>query len=385
MEDHKMRNKLRPTVSIIIKALNEERHVASAIESALAALDGMDGEVILADSASTDRTLDIARKYPIKIVRLNHIVDRSCGVGAQLGFQYSSGSYLCLIDGDMRLRLGFLPAAIRFLEDNPRAAGVGGMIIEREMDNREFSQRMKRADPDREPGAVTRLDCSGVYRRSAIESVGYLTDRNLHAGEELDLGARLHAGGWMLARIGVPAVDHHGHGGSAFRLLLRRVRTRLAFGMGEVVRAAVGRPHFWFVVRNDKKVPLCLLVFAWWLTIAATAFVLSGVSRLIALGLVVLFPFAVMSLRWRSLHDGIYSVTAWNVFALSFLPGFMQARVPPMRWIDSTVLREVPPAKPIVQFRQARAAATPAPMRPHVASSSFATEVPAGSLVADPR
>ena len=49
-----MPDKPRPIVSIIIKALNEERHVASAIESALAALDGMEGEIILADSASTD-------------------------------------------------------------------------------------------------------------------------------------------------------------------------------------------------------------------------------------------------------------------------------------------------------------------------------------------
>ena len=57
-----------PLVSIIIKALNEERRIALAIESALAALSGIDGEVILADGGSTDRTLEIAREYPIVIV-----------------------------------------------------------------------------------------------------------------------------------------------------------------------------------------------------------------------------------------------------------------------------------------------------------------------------
>ena len=46
-------------VSIIIKALNEERHIAAAIESALVAAEGMESEVILADCASTDRTLAI--------------------------------------------------------------------------------------------------------------------------------------------------------------------------------------------------------------------------------------------------------------------------------------------------------------------------------------
>src|ERR1044072_9571827 len=100
------------TVSIIIKALNEERHIGAAIESALAALRGIRGEVILADSASTDRTIEIARRYPIKIVQMTRVEDRSCGAGAQLGYQYSRGRYVWLVDGDMALKPGFLAAAI---------------------------------------------------------------------------------------------------------------------------------------------------------------------------------------------------------------------------------------------------------------------------------
>src|SRR5436190_24378579 len=121
-----MLHKFEPYMSIIIKALNEEQHIASAIESALAALEGMNGEVILADGASTDRTVEIASRYPVKIVRLSDLQDRTCGAGAQLGFQYSRGRYVCLIDGDMRLHKEFLPAAVRFLEENPSAGGVGG-------------------------------------------------------------------------------------------------------------------------------------------------------------------------------------------------------------------------------------------------------------------
>ena len=175
-----MQDNPQPTVSIIIKALNEERHIAGVIESALAALDGVDGEVILADAASTDRSVEIARRYPVKIVQLNNVADRSCGAGAQLGFQYSNARYLWLIDADMRLHNGFLPAAIKFLEEHPDVAGVGGILFERETSSLEFEQRSKRVDPDSRPGDVTRLNGTGVYRRAAIESVGYVTDRNLH-------------------------------------------------------------------------------------------------------------------------------------------------------------------------------------------------------------
>lgn len=337
-----MPDQTRPTVSIIIKAFNEERHIAAAIESALAALADVDGEVILADAASTDRTIAIARNYPIKIVRLNNPADRSCGAGAQLGFQYSRGTFLYLMDGDMRLDAGFIAAGIRFLEGNPAAAAVGGAVVDRVVANLEYQQRAKRFDPDRRPGAVTRLNGSALYRRSAIESVAYLTDRNLHGCEELDLAARLVAGGWTLARIDRHAIDHYGYVGSAYRQLVVRAWTRNACGPGELLRAALLRPHFGFIIRHDRTAMLAGLVAAWWFSIAAVAILANPLPAAIAVAALVVFPFAVMSWRWRSQRSGIYSVTSWNVFTLCFLPGFLRPRVPPTKWIASTVIQDQP-------------------------------------------
>jgi glycosyltransferase involved in cell wall biosynthesis len=342
-----MLTKQRPTVSVIIKALNEERRIAATIESALTALAGIDGEVILADGGSTDRTVEIARRYPIVIVRLNRIEDRCCGSGAQLGFQYSRGRYLMLMDGDQELHPAFLPAALAALRQNPRLAGVGGAIMECNVDNEEYEQRSRRRDPDSRAGPVTRLNGSGLYRRSAVESLGYLTDRNLHGGEEFDLGARLHAAGWTLAKIDGPIVDHYPHTGNVYRLLLRRILNKNAFGAGEIFRAAIGRRHFWFALAKDRTVLLCLAVTGWWIALALAALALTGWSAALAAGAILLLPFAAMSLRWRSLRLGVYSVVAWNVFALCFWPGLLRPRRSPASWIDSTVLQapdETPPA-----------------------------------------
>jgi glycosyltransferase involved in cell wall biosynthesis len=328
-------------ISIVIKALNEEHRIAAAMESALAALAGRDGEVILADSASTDRTVEIACRYPIKIVQLGRVEDRSCGAGSQLGFQHSAGEYICLMDGDMKLRDGFLAAAICFLEENPTVAGVGGIIVEREEENLEFVKRAGSSDPDRRPGPVTCLDCGGVYRRAAIDAIGYFTDRNLHGGEEFDLGARLYAAGWTLARIDLPAIDHFGHGGNAYGLLMRRMTSKIAMGTGEQLRAAIGRPHFWWLLRHHKTLPLWCAVYAWWLSIIAALLVLPGIApRLLAAGGLVLAPFALMVLRCRSLRMGVYSVVAWNVYALSLLPGLVRRRLPPTGWIESRVVKD---------------------------------------------
>lgn len=334
-----MLTKQQPSVSIIIKALNEERHIACAIESALAALGEIDGEVILADGGSTDRTVEIARQYPIMIVGLNRIEDRSCGSGAQLGFQYSRGQYLMLLDGDQQLHPAFLPAAMETLRQNPTLAGVGGAVLECGATNEEYEQRSKRHDPDRRAGLVTRLNASGLYRRRAIESIGYLTDRNLHGAEEFDLGARLHAAGWTLAKIDRLIVDHHPHAGSAYRLLLRRIFNKNACATGELLRAAIGRRHFGFIIGKDHNCFLCLLVTGWWITLGLTMVALPGWPAVFAAGAILLLPFVGMSLRWRSVRLGLYSVTAWNVFALCFWPGLLRPRIAPASWIESTVLQ----------------------------------------------
>lgn len=354
-----MLNDNRPLVSIVIKALNEERHIASAIESALVAIDEVGGEVILADSASTDRTVEIARNYPIKIVQMDDIRDRSCGAGAQLGYQHSRGRYVCLIDGDMKLRPGFLPAAIRHLEAHGTLAGVGGIIIEAATGNREFEQRARRDEPDRRPGTVVRLDCGGLYRRSAIEAMGYFTDRNLHGGEEGELGARLRAAGWTLERIDVPAIDHRGHAGNAYGLLVRRITSKIAYGAGESVRAALGRGYLPMVFQNNGTLKLCLLVHAWWASmIASLLLVRPWPLAMLAAAALFALPVVAMAVRWRSLNTGLYSVMAWNVYAVCFLPGFLRRRVAPTAWIDSTVVKDRRPAEAIERFTVQRLTAS---------------------------
>lgn len=332
-----MLDQTKPTVSVIIKALNEEDHIAGAIESALAATVGMNAEIILADSLSTDRTVEIAKSHPVRILSLIRPEDRSCGVGPQLGYQYSRGDYVCLIDGDMRLYGDFLRAALECLDRNPKLAGVGGIIVEREEENLEYVKRASRDEPDRRPGLVTRLDCGGVYRRSAIESVGYFSDRNLHGGEEFDLGARLHARGWALARIDRPAIDHFGHQGSAYALLLRRVVSRVALGAGEGLRAAIGQEHFWFVIRHQGRAfALWLAVYAWWITFAVVPWLADTDLHAAAVrAALILLPIVVMIVRCRSVSVGVYSVVAWNVSAACFIPGLLRRRVDPRLWIES--------------------------------------------------
>ncbi len=354
-------------VSVIIKALNEESRIAAAIESALTAVSSLTGEVILADSGSSDRTLAIASTYPIRIVQLLDPHERSCGIGPQLGFQHSQGEYLYLMDGDMQLQAGFLPQALSFLAQHPEVAGVGGGLLEcnqASLEYRERTLRMTHSEAHRLPGPVDRLDGGALYRRRAIAEVGYLSDRNLHSYEEFDLAARLRAQGWKLWRLPVDAVSHHGHTAPALRLMWRRWRSGYACGTGELLRAAFGQPWWRLVLRDLRELRLYAAVLAGWIVLACAALVpgpwLQRVSLVLGLMLV---PVAGMAARKRSLRRAAYAVLSWNVHAAGLLRGLVRQRRPPQRTIASRILREP------YEAAAPRTATTAAPARPQPPSA----------------
>lgn len=332
-------------VSIVIKALNEEANIARAIESCLQALRGIEGEVVLADSLSEDRTVEIASAYPVRIVQFQRREDRGCGAAAQLGFQHARGEFVYLMDGDMALQPGFLQAALAAAAEDSRLAGIGGLVREMQVSNLEFASRAARPRADLQAGEVDRLDGGGLYRRSAIEEVGYLADRNLHGFEEFELATRLRTKGWRLARLDRVAVEHYGYTMNAYRLLWARARSGYVQGAGELTRAALGTPRLAEALRKLRILPLSLAVTVWLASLPAILLLGRGASWAVMLAAAVaVAPFAAMSLRRRSLRLGIYAVALWLVYMVGTLRGFVRPRIPPAEPIPSRILQELPAA-----------------------------------------
>jgi hypothetical protein len=331
----------RNGVSVIIKALNEEKTICAAVESALAAVAEVGGEVILADSHSADRTVELASKYPIRVVQLIDPQQRCCGVGAQLGYQHSRSDYVYVVNGDMCMVPGFIAEALSFLAQHPEAAGVGGRVVELNTDSVEFRERSSRAAVHLSPGEVDRLDGGGLYRRLAIEEVGYLSDRNLRGYEEFDLAARLRALGWKLWRIPVDAVTHHGHDAPPYSLLMRRWRSGQVCGVGELVRASLGRPSMRLVWRGVRELRLYCGVLVWWLLLLSTPFwPLAIGARAASFAALVAAPIALMFWRKRSMRRAVYSVVSWCFNAAGLARGVLRTRLPPRSLIPSRIVKE---------------------------------------------
>ncbi len=328
-------------VSIIIKALNEERRIAAAIESALAALPNGQGEVILADSGSTDRTIEIAKQYPIVIAQIEAPAKPSCGLGPQLGYQYSRYPYICLMDGDTELAPDFIAEAIDYLQGNSRVAGVTGHVMERNHENLEYVRRGLRKTPYKAVGVIDRINCGGLYRRRAIEEIGYLSDRNLHSYEEYDLGVRLREKGWTLFRLDRRFVYHTGHNVNAYKLLIRRWQTKYIRGIGELLRSAIGKPHFKMLFNELPELRLWMAVYGWMIVMLLVLAVVphAGLALLIDLAMIAAV-IALMGVKHRSLSIGLYSVAAWFFHAAALPLGFFAPRKNPEAFVESKILSE---------------------------------------------
>lgn len=118
-----MTKKFNPKVSIILRSFNEERWIGACLE-AIQKQTYKNFEVILVDNNSTDKTVERAKLYPIKII---NIVNFMPGLSLNMGIRESSGEYLvCLSAHCIPVNDHWLENLVKPFENDPKLAGVYG-------------------------------------------------------------------------------------------------------------------------------------------------------------------------------------------------------------------------------------------------------------------
>ncbi len=90
---------MNPELSVVMPCLNEERTVAVCIDKAFAAMKacGVEGEVIVADNASTDRSVEIARAHGARVI---DVAERGYGAALRHGISAARGTWVIMGDAD---------------------------------------------------------------------------------------------------------------------------------------------------------------------------------------------------------------------------------------------------------------------------------------------
>ncbi len=154
---------VRPTVSFIIPAFNEERNIAAKIENTLALDYPADRfEVLIVSNGSTDRTSDIVRSWPDGRVRLIELKQPGKMQALNEGARRACGEVLVFTDADFLLGRHSLSALARHYAD----AQVGGVCGSR----KPGMDRKGDATEDGE-GLYARWDKWQKIRESEIGSV----------------------------------------------------------------------------------------------------------------------------------------------------------------------------------------------------------------------
>jgi cellulose synthase/poly-beta-1,6-N-acetylglucosamine synthase-like glycosyltransferase len=185
-----------PKVSIIVASLNSEHTIGECLKSILD-LNYPEGffEVIVVDGCSTDATVKIAEKYPVKVV--------STPLNAPAAYNYAmkivDNDVLGFIDADAKVEKEWLNKLVAHLDD-PQVAGVSGGIETWNTENawaRSIGYDLKSRYARLKKYVVRVATMNLLLKKSIIEEVGGF-DEKLPSQYDTDLGFRITSKGYKI-------------------------------------------------------------------------------------------------------------------------------------------------------------------------------------------
>ena len=312
-------------LSVVIICRNEEQFIGRCIEAALGVRQDLSQcEVLVVDSASTDRTLSIAARYPVSIIQLRPEWTHTPAAGRYIGYHRTRGRYVAFIDGDSELIRGFAERAMEHFDRDPSVAGMVGRRVDIYYDKSGLRIGQKE-NLTGLAGYVTKVPMitgSAILRRAALEKVGTYNPF-LYAEEELELSDRLTEAGYTILGIPTDMIVHHTVPRETISTLRARVGNRFHLGTGQVVRLRIGRSmstdlrgRFFHTIR-----PVLYL--------AATAIILVLCTVLetplpLSIWMAISFAgFAYMVIKGGSLIAALRYCSMASVYAIGFIRGFL--------------------------------------------------------------
>ncbi len=345
-----------PDWSVIVITRNEEKRIAECLRSILDSLQGRSYEVIVADSASTDRTVEIARQFPVRILPLTRALPLSPAAGRHAGYVRSRGDLVLFMDGDSILDPAWIEPALEALRD-PSVGGVAGRRWQVSATNPDFEAepRYLYAGREKEFDSSPHLGGPALYRRQALREAGGFNPF-LRAEEEAELGARLRAAGYRLRRLSIRMTWHlHETRPETFADLFRRVRLLFPCGMGQVVRLGLWNRR----VTRRQILNLGRHLIALFSVLAGpaafSAYFLRGIRwPFEAWAGLSLLAFAAFCVRARGIRKPLYYFVQWPLYGALALWGFLMPPRAPGEYPvpEDFLLPSTPPGR------------SPAPERP---------------------
>lgn len=115
-----------PLVSVVMPAYNAENYIEDAVNSILNQTYG-NFEFIIIDDGSTDRTVEILKKFTdIRIKLISHEQNEGNYPARNKGCRLAKGKYIAVMDADDIAFSERLAIQVKYMEENPEVQLCGG-------------------------------------------------------------------------------------------------------------------------------------------------------------------------------------------------------------------------------------------------------------------
>jgi glycosyltransferase involved in cell wall biosynthesis len=266
-------------VTFVILSYNEVSNIEKCLKSVIAAgkkllAEEIDSEIILVDDDSSDNTVEIAKKFPIKIVK--HKKNLGTGAVCYTGSRVMSkeSDYLITVGGDMVIHPDAIIKGLGVLKKNPNIGVISGV-------HKHIGLKMKpelqypKKENNEDYYFIETFAGSGIYRVVALKKAGTFNP-NLRLREESDVCLRFIEHGYKIAMLNNKISTHYGYRHNTF-WTVRRKKFKRSFLETDVIVASKSYKNI-YKARMKEFLPsvLTFLHLIILLTIF-TIFVLNGI------------------------------------------------------------------------------------------------------------
>lgn len=325
-------------LSVVVITKNQEWNIERILRSVMQYIPDSK-EIVLVDSASTDRTIEIASNFSIRIIGLKPNQRLTAAAGRYAGYLNTNGEYVLFLDGDVELLEKWHEHAIEILDNNPDIGMVGGKYINVPKTG-DKQPDLKRVEPPNFKDVFHSGGAAAVYRREVLDKTGSFSP-HIYSDEEPALAVRIRNCGYRVVRLDYPSVLHYTDPPHKVSTIWARRGRNLWIGHGQNIRNFIGTAMLipYLKERGHGIVPAIFLIVGFVLLLIT---ILTGQLLWIGLFLVAFIAlFTLLSIYKRSLYKAFYTLAKRFIILEGTVRGFLlEAAISPEDYhIDFEILK----------------------------------------------
>ncbi len=229
--------KKTPDITISIASYNTRELLRDCLESLLALRDEVSMQIVVADNASHDGTVEMLQnEYSNEVSLVETGGNLGYGRANNQAFEKSKGRYFLALNSDTTMPHGTLKTLVSFMDAQPNVGAAGAQLLNTDGTNQtswgfdttwrglleeqtgvlKLRGKLRRASTqcaqpsENEPREVEQIcGAAQLVRREAWQQVGGYDAKYFMYHEDVDLNIRIRKAGWKIYFVPQAKVFHH--------------------------------------------------------------------------------------------------------------------------------------------------------------------------------